>query len=425
MNRIRLGLLLAFLLSVSPALAQPSAPFLPGYVVTAEGDTLRGEVQDRIDLENTLSVRFRRGPGAEAVTYGPREAEGFGFDVGRRFESHLLTPDIVQAAPLQPLFLQVLVEGEVSLYGFSFVPEAVLERALEDVHPEDRYRRERFAVGFPDGTVTGLFLARRSDGRDRIATVENRHYLRVLSEAFAPCAADLGLRRVRYARRDLVRAVTAYNECVGAPVEVASAEALRQRRDDVRVHGALRGGVGLAALSSAQGRNDARAVPYLGALMDVEIAALPGRTSLTAELSYRRTGGGEGPALFPFEPRHFDRHVLSLSLGPRVTLPGPVASPYGSAGVTVGRLLDQDEHYVVQTGVITYTVYRPFTWDSGLFAEAGVGVAYGGPGTLTVGLRGERTRLSYAPLPRAEDSAHRETGRHQNAALHLVVGVRF
>ena len=387
--------LLATLLLALPTSAQrdETYPFLPGYVVLASGDTLRGEVQDRIDMEHARGVHFRQEPTAEVRRYTPAQLRGYEYGSGRRYVSRTVVPrggppglsrrpptsSDAETDPLPtPYFLQVLVDGELDLY--------VLHLQAGD---------ERYWIGGPEGTPAPLYVEERvqvteTDGRTRVVT--DRQYVRALARAFAACPeqqrrAD----RVGYKRSSLIRAVVRYNECVGAPAVVASSESLRRRRA-LALHLALRGGLGLATLSRGGLSGDSRAAPYIGALAELEIRNLPERVSIVAELALQKKGTTEGEIVAPLLGRHYDRWIADVSLGAQYLLPrGP--RPYLGTGFSIGYLLGDKERYRP-----IFTSYYPPDWEGGFYAELGVAPALRGLPNLTLALRGEHTWVGGGPL---------------------------
>ena len=100
-------LTLLLCLAMSYCLAQNN--WKPGFIVAA-GDTTYGFVDERDSKSLSLECHFRTSAAADKKAYGPAELEAFGFTAGRLYVSR--TPDEFQ----QPVFLEFLLKGRISLY---------------------------------------------------------------------------------------------------------------------------------------------------------------------------------------------------------------------------------------------------------------------------------------------------------------------
>ena len=115
-------LFLTLLLGLGATAARAQADFRPGYVVLPSGDTLRGEVDYRGALRNSLLCKFRPTAGATVQLLQPKALRAFGYRGGDAYRTALTPlPDSGQI-PLQPrvprpFFLQVLVDGPAVLYA--------------------------------------------------------------------------------------------------------------------------------------------------------------------------------------------------------------------------------------------------------------------------------------------------------------------
>ena len=109
----------------SPGQAQV---FRPGWLLPAQGDTLRGEIEDDAWADAPTQVRFRAAPGAAITSYPPASLRGFRLQGGRYFRYETLPID--RAAQTEPnrvaealvrdqhpeaLLAEVLVEGPARL----------------------------------------------------------------------------------------------------------------------------------------------------------------------------------------------------------------------------------------------------------------------------------------------------------------------
>lgn len=104
-------LLLLLLITATAASASAQTNFRPGYVVTLGGDTLRGEVESRLERFNATLCRFRSTGSPEVIEYQPAQLLGYGLVAGPDYESHV-TPTRIPSN----LFMRRLVGGRATLY---------------------------------------------------------------------------------------------------------------------------------------------------------------------------------------------------------------------------------------------------------------------------------------------------------------------
>lgn len=269
---------LRFLLALLACSAVPAAsqtnrsyPSLPGYVVTAEGDTLRGLVEDRIALENARLANFKASGDAEPRTFYPDSTLGYGYTDGARFVTRKVRPD-PDASP-RNVFVRILVEGPRTLYTHAYAPG------------EDRYYIE--GTDFP---IEGLYQIEKEVYRNgRYVRRTQRLYAGTLTRAFQDCGeARNAVEDVRYTARSLTRAVIDYNRCVDPSYvpEQIRADAGRSR---IALHPGLRVGLGNSTLRWQHGELGTDLQPYVGAFVEVEALNTAPGFSLLFDLSYRRT----------------------------------------------------------------------------------------------------------------------------------------
>ena len=410
-----------------PALAQTT----PGFVVTADGDTLRGAVLGTIDLTAAREVRVSVGGGVPQ-SFTPATARTFVDGAGRRYVARTVRPEYGGEA--QPFFLQTLVEGQLSLYRLAYGGQD--DRffvALGGAEPEGLYvTRDRVPSSDAPGPVV-----RRGTAVEAV----NERYRTTLARAFYGCPElQQGTARLALTQRDLTRAVAAFNECVGAPATVADTEAARRRRD---VALSVTPRLGLGAVSVSAGgpggwRASPQALPYGGLLGEAVLLGVPGRLSFTVEGSVQRKGQTPAGFVLPTPPRTAATDVFGttyavLAYGVRYGTSRASVAPYVGAGLVSGFVLDAPEAF--QFAVFT-TVVPPKS-EAGAFAEVGAEVPFAG-GPFTFGARVERTVLG-SPSPTAlfatgflgsdtdpnAPSFGRRDNPEFNTALTFVVGKRF
>lgn len=362
--------------SAPPAAGQAdrSYPFRAGYVVPAEGDTLRGWVEDRIALERARVVNFKASEAAEPHAYYPDAALGYGFTDGARFVTRRVKPD-PDASP-RNVFVRVLVEGPRSLYAHAFQPG------------EDRYYVE--GEGFP---LEGLYQIEKEVHRDgRYVRRTQRLYAGTLTRAFQDCnAARNAVEDVRYTARSLTRAVIDYNRCVDpayAP-PVVRADVARSR---IALHPGVRVGLGSSTLRWRRGKLGTDIQPYVGAFVEVEALNTEPGFSLLFDLSYRRATTGRialalfGPDLFG-DATLYTTGVLALGMGVKYERPLPIVSPFVAVQYLSGWVTGSDAESDRYSNVDSPNS------EGGIAVDVGVTRRLYGETDLVLGVRGEWTSM--------------------------------
>jgi len=423
--RVSVASVLLFLMvaSASMAQAQSNPTFAPGYVVVTPGDTLRGELAELPDIVASREAHFRISPDQEVTVLTVLEIDEYGFDSGRRFLRRSLTP----SDRLRPktFFLQVLVEGRLSLYSYAFrVPDMHGTELLEDT---DTY--DRFAVEDENGSVHALYRLRWQQRGGEMHVRVDRRFERTLQLLYSDCPAEQArVRRLRFNRSDIVASVTRYNACTGSEAFTFDRDITR-RRADVSLGYGVRVGASRATVRSAAGSGPARITPYVGLSGEIrlDVARIP--TAFVLETTYQRKGAGEGPVLHPFPSEYYDRDILGMNLGIRLAMRRPIA-PYLAGGVSWGWLLNQPERYQPDSGgsIFIPRSHRTYRAEMGAYAEAGVHLPYQGPGTLQAGLRMESAGLYQGmAFGRLFTDLFGMTVQpdHRNVTFSVVAGLRF
>jgi len=417
------------LLVIQPTFAQQGAPFVPGYVVTAAGDTLRGEVTDQIDALAARSVQFRPEPGAAGRMYSPAEIQGYGLDSGRRFVVLVVPP--FAGRPAEPLFARPLVEGDaLSLYTFA----APVPRMADDPDAlSDRGDPTRYAVQGPGGQAVGLYYLRRLQRDGGLQMVQDAQYRRALAVAFAECPDEQRrTARLPYRQRELSAAVLAYNACVGAAFVVApGAEAARQ--GDIATEFAVRVSAGPKRFSHHYGRMYSYPEPRdlksaggrslsVEAIADHKLLLINPRLSVPVGLSFNLTSADEAwlsdKPSWPnyFSAEDFNRSRIALSVGTRYTLPMGRAGTSVAAGFLSGYLLGDKQTVYSHIALAHFP-----SWEAGWYAEVSSRAAVSPRlSPVEVGLRYETTGIGYMnPFQGPSNSSWR------TSSVSGALGVRF
>ncbi|SDX92020.1 outer membrane beta-barrel protein [Hymenobacter psychrophilus] len=214
-------LLLVSLLGIScQAAAQTN--FRPGYVVTLGGDTLRGEVDARGAVRNARLARFRPTPDAAITDYRPGQLQGYAVTGEHLYQRATVlladslgpgaalgaTPDTVQRVS----FVEVLVRGPLHLLY------------LRDEQRIDHYYAQLGAQPLHELRQRVVKLEREG----RLYQQQTNEFRRTLAELMTSCpSVQPRLNTLRYQSNELVRAVQAYNVCVGESAVLLPAAARR------------------------------------------------------------------------------------------------------------------------------------------------------------------------------------------------------
>ena len=199
------------------ALASPGQAqvFRPGWLLPAQGDTLRGEIEDNAWVDAPTQVRFRAAPGAAITSYEPASLRGFRLLGGRYFRSETLPID--RAAQTAPDRLsEVLVRDPH--------PEALLAEVLVDGPAKLLYS--------PINEVQHFFVQRENEPYLELSeraylrlengqrfSVDANNYRGELTRYFGDCPAVLQrLAATPFTSAGLVALVQAYNQqCAASP----------------------------------------------------------------------------------------------------------------------------------------------------------------------------------------------------------------
>ncbi|MBJ6110286.1 hypothetical protein JAO73_14780 [Hymenobacter sp. BT523] len=322
----RLLFLLLFLTSaVTQSMAQA---YEPGLLVRANGDTLRGEIENSFWLDPPKFIHFRPTATADAVTLLPRHLRTVLFAGGRYFRFEALPIDHAAETRLDrlpkgyhpdvrtdSLLAEVLLEGPASL--------------LRVV----RYSATHYFVRRPGQPVLDLsgrsYL--RASSMGKMVVVDANNYQAQLEQYFGDCpAASSAARAAAFTPEGLARVVLAYNEsCAAERAPTASwvAQAISQKRPAFQA-GVVAGGRTLKL--GGYGTGERQNSPFAGVYGEV---FLPNRSiSVYSDLSVSLFDG-KGRTL-----AYTSERTVVIDNKP-VTVSEPVYSAFAyRAGLASGRV---------------------------------------------------------------------------------------
>jgi hypothetical protein len=164
--------------------------YRPGFIVMANGDSLKGYVDNAAPKKNSAVCSFKTSLNAEKQTFGVDELKAFGIDGYRFYESRLIRiGDRKERA-----FVEALVKGRVSLYKHL----GLFYLSKDSIFLLPPPRDKEVIVG------NSKYL------------VADSRYIDLLNMAFVDCKMKNG--KPRYYEKGLTDVVQRYNECMGVPV---------------------------------------------------------------------------------------------------------------------------------------------------------------------------------------------------------------
>ncbi|TVQ17299.1 MAG: hypothetical protein EA361_02815 [Bacteroidetes bacterium] len=230
------------------AKVKPEIPFgfQPGYIITLENDTIHGLVEFGTSRNSHLRCRFMHSVDDEVQTFGPRELNGYGFgqklvfntkaidlntflrhanfDITQLQESdeiiHLLqhfdyvfsdpesgVEPVLQTAEgkpitLQPLFMEVIVQGEISLYAYSSL--YFVQKDEGELYLLRQIKSEVFRNGQTYIIITN-------------------EYLGVLNYLTRNCPqVNAGVMGTKFSLNAFRNLIVSYNQCTGNPFWISN-----------------------------------------------------------------------------------------------------------------------------------------------------------------------------------------------------------
>ncbi|MBT1709526.1 hypothetical protein KK062_14890 [Fulvivirgaceae bacterium PWU5] len=195
--------------------------YRPGYVVSSQGDTIRGSVDYRNWLHNPKAISFR--PSAQSVdhTYKPLEIRAFGV-AGDVYESAIVQVDVsptsvgeLSESPEPQLqadtaFIRALITGEKSLYLY--------HTSNQRGKNEQLYIRKD---GQWELLIYKRYIRKQTTANTQQNTQElvasNNRYIRQLAVYLQECSTiQKKMRSLRYGSTNLERLFHAYYQCTTA-----------------------------------------------------------------------------------------------------------------------------------------------------------------------------------------------------------------
>lgn len=102
--------ILTLVLMLTPSALAAQRYFLPGFIVTNSGDTVKGFVDYNTPRKMTLQCVFKVDERGQATIYSPGEISGYGFDNNKTFVVLDISED---STKVEKAFVELLVQGDV------------------------------------------------------------------------------------------------------------------------------------------------------------------------------------------------------------------------------------------------------------------------------------------------------------------------
>ena len=117
MNLFRRLVFTIVLLAISATVTMAQTNPKPGYIITNNGDTIRGNIDFRTNEKLSKQCVFWANGGNESATYKPGEIEGFRFDDGGKY---FVTRRLNVAGEPELYFAEFMVQGKMNLYCVAY-----------------------------------------------------------------------------------------------------------------------------------------------------------------------------------------------------------------------------------------------------------------------------------------------------------------
>jgi hypothetical protein len=348
-------LLIALLFTAVPIL-QCQAQTQPGYIITLNGDTLSGLIENNGEVHNSQICQFQGSGQSEAVEYLPGAISGYGFSEGSYYESKTIVLDGSE----QLVFVQCLVKGAASLY----------------------YYRNK----------DGEFYFLDKVGSEMLAlTKEKNRYIRLLKASFSDCMEiQASIDKVSLSHRSLISITCKYNDCVGKGEEsVTYEQGSRIRLGFGPVVGFSASRISLMGDALFESFNfETSNDPVIGVLLDVGSSRLGNHLSLQLGSEVSQVDfyayHEETNSIYTAIDYYYDVYLQGLSLklygGPKYSFTSGRIRPNLGGGLLLHKYFQTDFWYVEETHIVDLVTTEEWRHDIvsnlfyGAYFQAGVDV---------------------------------------------------
>lgn len=322
--------------------------YLPGKIITTQNDTIAGYVDYRNWEKNPAEIRFKKEESSSEVIYSPLQISRFEVNneayIGAIIESevspskiNLLQRGSTPVIRMDTVFLQVLIEGPVSLYHYK-----------NDVENNNFYIRENAAFEL---LIYKKYLL-GEEGKTLIN--ENKKYIGQLTLYLGNCPTiQSKINTSTYNERSLLNLFEIYHKCIG--IQSNHQQGPQKIKFEV---GAL-AGLSVSTFNfSGQGHEQIRQADYelstnfmAGLFIDMILSKNLGKWSINNELNftpYTITGKyaeQENPNLYTESDLTFNHTYLKLNNMVRYRFYSTKSiAIYTNLGITNGYMIHEDKN---------------------------------------------------------------------------------
>lgn len=167
--------------------------FRNGFIITTEGDTVKGFIDYGEGTKNFRSCKFRQAGNNDIVVYNPDQIMGFGFFNDKYLETRIIP---TETDVLEKVFVEVLVKGSATLYKYRL--RFFVQNNGNELHELTNEEQEV--------VYNGKKVIRNSNS-----------HIGILSYLLSDCDKLKGrIERVRFDEKSLTKLIAGYNTCVGS-----------------------------------------------------------------------------------------------------------------------------------------------------------------------------------------------------------------
>ncbi|MDO1451472.1 outer membrane beta-barrel protein [Rhodocytophaga aerolata] len=342
-----LSFLLISILLLSPLYGQ--SDFRDGYIVTHNGDTLRGFVDNRTETKNARQVGFKSTLSGEVTKYDPTTINAYGLTGDKMYEAKTIPVD---STSTQKAFVELLVKGKISLYRFKNDGSLYIEKDAKPLQALYQTDIKVYRNGLPYIQI-------------------RKNYIGTLQWYMSDCSQIQ--KKIDHAKLDylsLMKIVDAYNHC---GQEKGS---LRTKRKFIVISAGAVGGLQVSKMhSSTEGRGLVEYInhaqfgyslqPSGGVFIKTNFPWITTKISLYAEGQYTKAHYSSNyvwtmpNAVVNYrEELAYTLSYLRIPVLLRYTFPRGRIKPFVQAGGTFDFILSQSSRHISeQEWTNTKTVY--------------------------------------------------------------------
>lgn len=209
-----------FLLAVSATVIKAQTNPKPGFIITNDGDTVRGVIDFRTNERLSKQCVFWANGGSESRTYKPGDIEGFRFDNGGKY---FVTRRLNVTGDPQLYFAEFMVQGKMNLYCVTYHSDDYFFFEREDGEMAQLTNRKSFI-----STTTANETEKQQEKREQYGKVKL-----LLKDSWK---AVEGMNGKDMSRKELVNVVRDYHNDVCTDGSSCMVYEYKEKNDKVGTH---------------------------------------------------------------------------------------------------------------------------------------------------------------------------------------------